>query len=181
MFLKSPNPDISAVSVHGKQFDVVNGFIEVLEEELTPEIETTLKTLLGFVHAAEEEVASAVTKIDASDLQKNEADERKALLAEITSWGLRVDGRKNLAWLKERYEEFVAQGHIKPGEKPNAAPAAANDVDQPPVTPENPPAADAPAETEPTAAAPVFEDDPAAVAEGETAAETTGEDAAAAS
>ncbi len=182
MFFKSPNPDYSGVAVHGKQFDVVAGFIEILEEEFTPAIEATLASL-GFVKAEAAEVSAVVTEVGANEAMKTEAAERAAIIEEIRSWGLRVDARKGLAWLKECYEKFVAQGHIKPGEKPGAPDAPA--VVEPIIPLKGGPGAQA-AQPVPE---PVFEDDPAAETEGaqpaatteEPAAETTGEAAPAAS
>lgn len=133
---KSPFSDASSVSLHGVELDIVNGFVEVLDDVLTPQIEATLTKHLGFTLANEADVESTLAVQDAGDQQKRDNDERAGLLAKIKAWGLKIDGRKNLAWVRERFDEFVQQGLIQPGAEPQALPEPEGPSE--PATPEVP-------------------------------------------
>jgi hypothetical protein len=123
-FYKSNLPDVSSVALHGKEFDVVNGFVEIDDADITPEIETTLTKHMGFTLATDAEVDTTIASLEIDDATKRSTDERKDLIAEMKAWGIHVDGRKNLAWVRERYSEAVESGAIKPGAEP---PEAKND------------------------------------------------------
>lgn len=131
-FYKSPFADATALTVHknalgpkGKlievpvELDIVNGFVEISESDHTPEIEALLTRTLGFTLASPADVDATLATQTSEAQQKSEASARAELLATIKAWGLKIDGRKSLAWVQERYDEFVAQGLIKPGEPPH--------------------------------------------------------------
>ena len=157
-FYKSPSPDSSSVSLHDIELDIVNGFVEISRDILTPEIETTLIKHLGFTVANDADVENVLAVQSLTDQQKQDNAERTALLSEIKAWGLKIDGRKNVAWVRERYDEFVKQGLIKPGQDPAAPPEApdkpiesdpAANTDEPDAPTEDPDPAD-PSEQEST-------------------------------
>ncbi len=131
---KSPYKDASSVTLHDKELDIVNGFVEISDEDLTPEIEKTLTVVLGFTLAQPEEIDAVLSTVASNDHLAAEAAERAVLMAQIKEAGLKIDGRKNLAWVRERYNEFVAQGLIS-GDDNNEPPAEPEAPEPAPKTP----------------------------------------------
>jgi hypothetical protein len=129
---KVPNPNVSAIACHGEEFDVENGFIEVPDEIITPEIEYAITTHAGCVLATQDDVDEVVTLIDTGKDLKRNAEERARLLKILKDAGIKIDGRKSLEWVQERFDEMVAQGLVTPdGGAVQPAPAPV----EPPVEP----------------------------------------------
>ncbi|MDD2705955.1 MAG: hypothetical protein PHU07_11575, partial [Acidocella sp.] len=82
-FFKSPFPGASSVSLHDIELDIVNGFVEIVQEKLTPAIEATLTKHLGFIPADEKDVEDSLAVQDLGDQMKRDGAERSRLLAII--------------------------------------------------------------------------------------------------
>jgi hypothetical protein len=117
-FFKHPSADVTSVVVMGIEFDAIKGFIQfeaplmVDDKDISIDVERALVDHAGWRLATNEEVSAAFSETNHHEDAKAEVEERDRLIVELKKAGMRVDGRKSLSFLRERFEDAVASGAI---------------------------------------------------------------------
>ena len=123
---------VSAISVAGVQFDGdAKGVIDVKDDGIGHIHAILQHPALWNLPIAEDEPAPTEPTVDVAADQR---DERRRIINELSSYGVREDGRSSLAYLRGRLGEVRARraGEAAPEPEPEAAPAEG----QPPVAAE---------------------------------------------